>query len=205
MGAVLRTYRAKIIPAFDEITLQSVYPDAKKAVGGGVMEWNLDHSSHPSKAPCPGSPEPFASNKGVYWPMQSAALFLVKGDLPVVCGLDRRSVAAIVRSHQDCFHAATIAHSARPGSLRTLDADFSAPLFIWINRREADTPFSGLEPLGSEVDGMRVLRWYGIPAKRDPHCPCCGDYLSHLAAMHGLKLQDSTSGAAQPAEEGQSS
>ena len=203
MGAVLRTYGAKIIPARDEIMLQPVYPDAKKAVGGGVMEWNLDHSSHPSKVPYPGSPEPFASNKGVYWPMQSAALFPVKGCLLVVCGLDRRSVAAIVRSHQDCFHAATIAYSARSGSLRTL-AGFSAPLVVWNNRREAGTPFSGLEPLGTEVDGMRVLRWYGVPVKRDPHGPCCGNYLARLAAMHGLEVPEPATGAAHAEEEDQS-
>jgi molybdopterin/thiamine biosynthesis adenylyltransferase len=73
----------------------------------------------------------------------------------------------------------------KPTTLRSLDEDLSAPLYLWLNRRETDSPFAGLEPLGCGVDGLRILRWYGIPAEKDPACPVCGDFMSQLVAETG--------------------
>ena len=62
----------------------------------------------------------------------------------------------------------------RQTTLRTLDEDLVAPWFMWLNRREVGTDFENLKPLAYNVDGLHVLRWYGIKIPRDPHCPVCG-------------------------------
>jgi hypothetical protein len=61
-------------------------------------------------------------------------------------------------------------------TLRPLDDDLVAPLYLWLNRREPGTQFEKLEPLGFSLGGLRILRWYGIDLKRDPGCPVCGDF-----------------------------
>ncbi|MFC1734759.1 ThiF family adenylyltransferase [Candidatus Hydrogenedentota bacterium] len=76
----------------------------------------------------------------------------------------------------------------RPTELKSLDEDFTAALYIWINRRESDSPFAGLAPLGCEVDGLRILRWYGIPTERDPGCPVCGNFIENTAARMGIEV-----------------
>jgi len=65
-------------------------------------------------------------------------------------------------------------------TLRSLDDDFAAPLYLWLNRREIGTQYEKLEPLEFNVGGMHVLRWYGIDMKRDPSCPVCGDFEKFL-------------------------
>jgi hypothetical protein len=60
-------------------------------------------------------------------------------------------------------------------TLRSLDEDLTASLYLWLNRREADTPFAKLNPMVFGVDEMSILRWYGLPAERNPACPSCGD------------------------------
>ncbi len=50
----------------------------------------------------------------------------------------------------------------RSASLRSLDEDLVAPWWIWLNRREAQTDYENLKPLGSEGNGCRILCWYPI-------------------------------------------
>ena len=60
-------------------------------------------------------------------------------------------------------------------TLRSLDEDLTAPLYLWINRREGR--FDHLEPLGASLNNMRILRWYGIDIQPDPECPICGNFV----------------------------
>jgi hypothetical protein len=68
-------------------------------------------------------------------------------------------------------------------TLRSLDEDLVAPWFIWLNRREQNTQYESLEPLEYNVDGMHVLRWYGIAVERHPACPVCGDFIGEQAKL----------------------
>lgn len=61
-------------------------------------------------------------------------------------------------------------------TLRSLDEDLAAPLYVWFNRREENTSIAGIPPMGYSVGGLAILRWYGLPLERDPHCPSCGAY-----------------------------
>jgi molybdopterin/thiamine biosynthesis adenylyltransferase len=61
-------------------------------------------------------------------------------------------------------------------TLRSLDDDLVAPWYLWLNRREIDTQYESLEPLEFNVDGMHVLRWYGVAIERHPGCPVCGNF-----------------------------
>lgn len=72
-------------------------------------------------------------------------------------------------------------------TLRSLDEDLAAPWHIWLNRREAGTSYEKLQPMAFNLDGLRVLRWYGLPMDRDPTCPCCGDFLAGLAEKEGIQ------------------
>jgi len=63
-------------------------------------------------------------------------------------------------------------------TLRSLDEDLVAPLYLWLNRREGQ--FKDLDPLEYNVDGMHILRWYGIDLKPDPECPVCGEFKIHF-------------------------
>ena len=74
----------------------------------------------------------------------------------------------------------------KPTTLRSLDEDLVAPWYLWINRRESGTDYEQLEPLEFNVDGLHVLRWYGIEMKRDPACPCCGNFLGAITRKEGL-------------------
>ena len=65
-------------------------------------------------------------------------------------------------------------------TLSSLDEDLKAPWYLWLNRREAGTQFETLEPLEYNVDGMHVLRWYGIDINRHPNCPICGEFTGQL-------------------------
>lgn len=76
----------------------------------------------------------------------------------------------------------------RPTSLRSLDEDLVAPFYLWLNRRDADSPFATLEPLGFEVNGMRILRFYGVPLERDPECDVCGDFVGSVAQQEGIEV-----------------
>jgi molybdopterin/thiamine biosynthesis adenylyltransferase len=73
-------------------------------------------------------------------------------------------------------------------TLRSLDEDLVAPWFIWLNRREPNTQYASLEPLEYNVNGMHVLRWYGISVERHPACPVCGDFIGEQAKLHQIDL-----------------
>lgn len=62
-----------------------------------------------------------------------------------------------------------------PTTLDSLRKDLVAPLYLWLNRREAGTDYEGLHPLETGVDGLTVQRWYGVDLPRNPSCPTCGD------------------------------
>jgi len=53
-----------------------------------------------------------------------------------------------------------------------LDADLSAPWYIWINRREGE--YAELPPLGRGVAGLRVLQWNPVQMEKFEDCPHCG-------------------------------
>ncbi|MCK4341181.1 MAG: ThiF family adenylyltransferase [Phycisphaerae bacterium] len=75
-----------------------------------------------------------------------------------------------------------------PTTMRSLDEDLVAPWYIWINRREQGTEYEKLPPLGFSLDGFRILRWYGIELERRPDCPCCGDFIGHVAHEEGIEV-----------------
>lgn len=76
----------------------------------------------------------------------------------------------------------------KKSTLQSVDDDLVAPWYLWLNRREVDTQYEDLEPLEFNVDGMHILRWYGIDVKRHPGCPVCGDF-EHLLVKHfGIEL-----------------
>jgi molybdopterin/thiamine biosynthesis adenylyltransferase len=78
----------------------------------------------------------------------------------------------------------------RPTTLRSLDEDLVAPFYLWLNRRDADSPFAALEPMGFEVNGMRILRWYGVPLERDPECSVCGDLIGSVTKKEGVEIRE---------------
>ena len=73
-------------------------------------------------------------------------------------------------------------------TLESLNDDLVASWYLWINRREAGTQFEDLKPLEFNIDGMHILRWYGIDVKPHPACPVCGDFQGHLAKQAGIDL-----------------
>jgi molybdopterin/thiamine biosynthesis adenylyltransferase len=78
----------------------------------------------------------------------------------------------------------------KPTTLRTLERDYDAPWYLWLNRPEPGTPYSDWPPLSESSDEMTINRWYGIYFDRDPECPVCGNFLSNIAANYGLNLDD---------------
>jgi molybdopterin/thiamine biosynthesis adenylyltransferase len=61
-------------------------------------------------------------------------------------------------------------------TLRSLDEDLVASWYLWLNRREQGTQYESLRPLEYNIDGMHVLRWYGVAFERHPGCPVCGNF-----------------------------
>ncbi len=76
----------------------------------------------------------------------------------------------------------------KPTTLRNRDEDLVAPWYLWLNRRELETDYEKLEPLEFNVDGMHILRWYGIAMARRQDCPCCGDFVSERAKEAGISV-----------------
>jgi hypothetical protein len=76
----------------------------------------------------------------------------------------------------------------KPTSLDILRRDFTAPWYLWLNRPEPGTQYSGMPPLSDSMDEMTINRWYGVEFERDTACPACGDFLSTTAAAHGIDL-----------------
>ena len=52
--------------------------------------------------------------------------------------------------------------------------DLVAPLYQWINRREVGSGYEDMQPMGSSVDGLSIMRWYGIILPRLDDCAACG-------------------------------
>jgi len=74
-------------------------------------------------------------------------------------------------------------------TLKSLDEDLTAPLYLWLNRREAGTEYEKLEPLGYHIGGgMHVLQWYGAQLPPHPGCEHCGDFTGELAREHGITV-----------------
>jgi molybdopterin/thiamine biosynthesis adenylyltransferase len=63
-------------------------------------------------------------------------------------------------------------------TLISLYEDFVASWYLWLNRREPITDYQNLEPLAYKLDGMHIMRWYGIRIERNPGCPVCGEFLA---------------------------
>jgi molybdopterin/thiamine biosynthesis adenylyltransferase len=78
-----------------------------------------------------------------------------------------------------------------PTTLRSLDEDLIAPLYKWFNRREKDEDSEKWKPLEFDIDGMHVLRWYGLAAPRHPACPVCGDYVGEKSKEAGISISQS--------------
>lgn len=84
----------------------------------------------------------------------------------------------------------------KPTTFRSLDQDLVADWFLWLNRREAGTQFENLKPLAYDVDGMHILRWYGIKIDRHEGCPICGDFEANYsdenlnAVLQSLKVAE---------------
>jgi molybdopterin/thiamine biosynthesis adenylyltransferase len=75
----------------------------------------------------------------------------------------------------------------KPTTMRSLEEDLIAPLWMYLNRREIGTEFEKLEPLGFNVgDGPHILSWWGIDLERNPACPTCGDFVGEMARMYGV-------------------
>lgn len=74
-------------------------------------------------------------------------------------------------------------------TLQSLDEDLVAPLYLWLNRREKETPYAELDPLEYNIDGMSVLRWYGVDISKDSACPECGDFLAQMQDQHGVTVK----------------
>lgn len=88
-----------------------------------------------------------------------------------------------------------------PTTLSSLDEDLVAPWYLWLNRREKETDYAKLEPLEFNVDGMHVLRWYGIDLERNDACPCCGDFVRLAAQQEGLEVTSEDTAAYATSEE----
>ena len=77
-----------------------------------------------------------------------------------------------------------------PTTLRSLDDDLSQDVYMWLNRREAGTGYEKLDPLGNGVDGLRILRWYGMQLEPLPGCPVCGSVKQPFVEREGITISD---------------
>ena len=69
----------------------------------------------------------------------------------------------------------------KPTTFRSLDQDLVADWYLWLNRREVGTQFEDLTPMEFNVDGMHILRWYGIEINRHKGCPICGNFEANFS------------------------
>jgi molybdopterin/thiamine biosynthesis adenylyltransferase len=59
-------------------------------------------------------------------------------------------------------------------AITTLDADLTADLYVWANRRER--AYAAWSPMAFDSRTPSILRWYGASAERDQGCIECGAY-----------------------------
>ncbi len=76
----------------------------------------------------------------------------------------------------------------KASSLSVLERDYDAPLYLWVNRPEAGTPYANFPPLSESMDEMTINRWYGVYFDRDTACPACGDFVGATAKAYGFAL-----------------
>lgn len=58
-------------------------------------------------------------------------------------------------------------------SLASLREDLIAPWYFWVNRRDPRTEYANWGPLIDNMEGMRILRWYGVLLERHKGCAAC--------------------------------
>ncbi len=75
-------------------------------------------------------------------------------------------------------------------TLSHLRDELVTPLFLWLNRREPGTDYEHLVPFENNVDGMSVLRWYGVYLPRNAACPACGRFEDTRLGKAELKVED---------------
>lgn len=75
-------------------------------------------------------------------------------------------------------------------TLAPLREDLIAPWYLYLNRREPNTDYAQLKPMGFDLNGMRILRWYGIQLERQADCPCCGDFIGSACREHGFEISE---------------
>ena len=78
--------------------------------------------------------------------------------------------------------------SDKQSSLSSLNRDFDAPWYLWLNRPEPGTQYANWPPLSGSSDEMTIHRWYGIYFERDPECSACGAFLTSIAGKYGLDV-----------------
>ena len=76
----------------------------------------------------------------------------------------------------------------RRTSLASLDEDLAPPLWQFVNRREGQ--FRQLEPLGANLNGMRIMRWYGVEFPRNEACAVCGDMVGEYCQSEDIQMSD---------------
>lgn len=71
-------------------------------------------------------------------------------------------------------------------AIESLDADLTAGLYLWANRREGS--FEHWKPMEFGLREFAVQRWYGMRTAHDAQCPACaeGAMVSAMLAEHGL-------------------
>jgi len=84
----------------------------------------------------------------------------------------------------------TFLHRDKPTGLQSLNEDLVAPLYIYINRREAGTKYEKLEPLGFNAGNGKthILSWQGVDLKRNLACPVCGYYVREMSKACGISI-----------------
>jgi molybdopterin/thiamine biosynthesis adenylyltransferase len=80
--------------------------------------------------------------------------------------------------------------SGRETTLKSLEADLVAPLFLWLNRREIETDYVDLEPMATRTDEFSILRWYGIGLPRQDDCAVCGTFTVEGVAIEAADVSD---------------
>jgi len=161
----------------------------RRAYGGQVL------FVEPGKSPCLACYEAempeSAADRRISRPEQAERI--AYSDLPVAVepglALDIKPIALMMTK-------LALQHLLRgkETTLRSLDEDLVASLYIWFSRREPDTPFARLEPLGFEMSGLRILRWFGIPLERRSDCPVCGDFVGRTAERYGIDRREVEAG-----------
>jgi len=74
-------------------------------------------------------------------------------------------------------------------TLKSVNDDLIAHWYLWLNRREPDTNYENLVPMGFGFGEISIMRWLGLPMDRDPACPCCGDFVGSIAKKENFEIK----------------